>query len=136
MCLCGKDFYGVAAVCKEATESGLDSKRSDKLCHMPDLVVKCSIFSQAELKDKEEGFHVGRCSCEETGMMGQKVGWRRITQEVSEDAENCCFSQRLITRGHSKSSQQPCQGWVYSPQMKNKHPGLLRFERPISIYCV
>lgn len=43
---------------------------------MPDLVVKCSIFLQAELKDEEGGFHAG---CEETGMRGQKVGWRRMT---------------------------------------------------------
>ena len=84
----GRISTAVAAVCKEATEPGLGSKCSDKLCHMPDLVMKRSIFLQTELKDEEGGFHVGRCSCEETGMRGQKVGWRRITQEVSAKVEN------------------------------------------------
>lgn len=75
----GRISTAVAAVCKEATEPGLDSKCSDKLCHMPDLVMKCNIFLQTELKDKEGGFHIGRCSCEKTGMRGQKVvGWRKI----------------------------------------------------------
>ena len=64
----GRISTAVAAVCKEATEPGLGSKCSDKLCHMPDLVMKCSIFLQTELKDEEGGFHIGRCSCEETGM--------------------------------------------------------------------
>lgn len=75
-CLGGKDFHSSSCSLRRGDRIWFGLQNSDKLCHMPDLVVKCSIFLQAELKDEEGGFHAG---CEETGMRGQKVGWRRKT---------------------------------------------------------
>lgn len=137
MCFGGKDFYGSSCCLQGGDRAWVGLQMYCKPCHMPDFVMKCSIFLQAELKDKEGGFHVGRYSCEETGMRGQKVGCRKIIQKVSENVENC-FSQRLSTRGHSKCFQQLCQGWFYRlhhPKMKHKHPSPKLRSPPQSPSC-